>query len=442
MKTKRTYKTVDVERVSLPRLLAAIAGAVVVAIDVAKTAMVAGFADAAGKTHELVRFSHPRQTLLFVELLCQLRHEGRAVEVAMEPTGVYGDALRFQLREREFPVFQVDPKRVHDASSFLDGSPSQHDPKACTLIAFLHAQKLSKPWRVRSGEERRARILLKEHQMHATPEMELYNELEAVTAASWPELNGLMSHDVHWPLELLSRYPSPRAVREAPPDEVKALLVQVSRGGLADETIARVLFTARTTAGEQLDTDEERFIAKLCGLALEHREQLDDVSKRMRALVAAQPELCAVADAIGPAATTALFALVGNPSGYESAGALEKACGLNLKERSSGMKRGQLAITKRGPAKVRQLLYLAALRLIRAEPLARAWYEARTAYKGGIKMKAVVAVMRKMLRAVFHVARGQPFDPGKLFDARRLRLAPSPVAQPQPPGSDTTSSAA
>lgn len=442
MKTKRTYKTIDVERVSLARLVAAIASTVVVAIDVAKTAMVAGFADAAGKTHELVRFSHPRQTLLFVELLCQLRQQGREVEVAMEPTGVYGDALRFQLRERSFPVFQVDPKRVHDASSFLDGSPSQHDPKACTLIAFLHAQKLSKPWRVKSGEERRARVLLKEHQMHAAPEMDLYNELEAVTATSWPELNGLMAHDVNWPLELLSRYPSPRAVRQAPPEEVESMLLQVSRGRLAGETIARVLTTARTTTGEQLDADEERFVAKLCRIALEHREQLDAVGKRMRSLVAEQPELSAVADAIGPAATTALFALVGSPSSYESAGALEKACGLSLKERSSGMKRGQLTITKRGPAKVRQLLYLAALRLIHDEPLARAWYEARTAYKGGLKTKAVVAVMRKMLRAVFHVARGQRFDVGKLFDARRLGLPPTPLAPPPPLGSATTSSAA
>ena len=106
MKTKRTYKTVDVEKVSLARLLAAIAGTVVVAIDVAKTAMVAGFADAAGKTQELVRFSHPRQTLVFVELLARLREAGRAVEVAMEPTGVYGNSLRFQLRARDFPVFQ------------------------------------------------------------------------------------------------------------------------------------------------------------------------------------------------------------------------------------------------------------------------------------------------------------------------------------------------
>lgn len=436
MKTKRTYKTVDVEKVSLARLLAAIAGTVVVAIDVAKTAMVAGFADAAGKTQELVRFSHPRQTLVFVELLARLREAGRAVEVAMEPTGVYGNSLRFQLRARDFPVFQVDPKRVHDASSFLDGSPSQHDPKACTLIAFLHAQKLSKPWREKSSEERRARILLKEHQMHAAPEMDAYNELEALSAASWPELNELMSHDLRWPLELLSLYPSPSRVRQAPASEVKSLLVTVSRGRLSEETIARVLSSARTTAGERLDAEEEGFISKLCRLILEHRRQLDEVSERMRALVAAQPELSAVAETVGPAATTALFALVGNPSAYESAGALEKACGMTLKERSSGMKRGQLTLTKRGPAKVRQLLYLAALRLVRDEPLARAWYEARTAFKGGIKIKAVVAVMRKLLRAVFHVARGQPFDVGKLFDARRLAPAPQPS-----PLSDTTSSA-
>jgi transposase len=432
---KRTYKTIDVEKVSVARLLAAIAGTVIVAVDVAKEAMVAGFADAAGKTHELVRFSHPRQTPLFLELLARLREAERSVEVAMEPTGVYGNALRFQLRAHDLPVFQVDPKRVHDAAEILDGTPSSHDPKACTLIAFLHAQKLSKPWRERTPQERRARILLKEHAMHAVPEMAAYNELEALTSASWPELNQLIDHDLRWPLELLSRWPSPRGVRQAAASEVRSLLHKVSRGRLSSETIERVLSTARNTQGEALDAAEEMFVGKLCRIILEHRKQLDEISERMRAFVGEQPELSAICSVIGPAATTAIHALVGSPSSYESAGALEKACGLNLKERSSGKRRGQLAITKRGPAKVRQLLYLAVLRLIREDPVARAWYEARTAYKGGLKVKAVVALMRKLLRAVFHVARGQPFDSSKLFDTRRLAVSPSLA-------STTTSSAA
>jgi transposase len=421
MKSKRTYKTVDVEKLVVSKLLGVIAGTVVAAIDVAKEAMVVGFADVAGKTHELARFSHPRQTMLFIELLEHLRRGGREVQVAMEPTGVYGNALRHQLRARDFPVFQVDPKRTHDAAAVLDGTKSQHDPKSCTLIAFLHAQGLSKPWREQSAQERRARVLLKEQRMYSVPEMSLYNELEAMTSASWPELNELMDHELRWPVELLAKYPGARAVREAPSGEVKAHLLNVSRKRLSEQQIERVLATARTTTGEGLELAEEEFLAKVCVSILEHREKLKELSTRIESLTESSVELRSIRSVIGPTATLAVFALIGTPSSYGSAGALEKACGLSLKERSSGMKRGQLSITKRGPSRVRQLLYLAALRFVRDDDLARAWYQNRTAYKGGVKVKALVAVMRKMLRAVFHVARGAAFDSAKLFDARRLK---------------------
>lgn len=424
MSKKRTYRSLDVEKVRIEQLLAIgpTGSKVVISIDVAKKDMVAGFGDQGGKVHQLVRFAHPVQTRTFLELVERLRDQERDVEVVMEPTGTYGDALRFQLRSREVPVYRVDPKRVHDFSYVVDGNTSQHDPKACTVIAALHAQQRSERWRERTKEERHARVLLKEHRVYADREMELYNELEAMTAANWPELNALMSHPVRWPLELLARYPGAACVAKAPADEVEKHLRKVSRGQLSDEVIQRVLSTAKTTTGERLETVEEEFLAKICTLMLTARAELADLDKRMAALAESTEPMARVRQVIGPAATLAVFALVGDPAQYGSAGAFLKGCGLNLKVRSSGEKKGRLMITKRGPAKVRQLLYLAALRFIEHDELARAWYEERTAYKGKIKVKAVVAVMRKLARGVFHVARGHAFDSNKLFDAKRLNL--------------------
>jgi len=45
------------------------------------------------------------------------------------------------------------------------------------------------------------------------------------------------------------------------------------------------------------------------------------------------------------------------------------------------------------------------------------------AYKAELPLKAIVAVMRKVARALWHVARGETFDVTKLFDVRRLDLA-------------------
>jgi transposase len=95
--------------------------------------------------------------------------------------------------------------------------------------------------------------------------------------------------------------------------------------------------------------------------------------------------------------------------------------GLNLKEHSSGQHKGQLRITKRGSGTVRRYLFLAALRLIQKDPLIEQWYQAKIDRNGGrVKMKAVVAVMRKLARALWHVAQGQPFEAAKLVNAHHL----------------------
>ena len=107
-----------------------------------------------------------------------------------------------------------------------------------------------------------------------------------------------------------------------------------------------------------------------------------------------------------------------------------KALGLNLKEKSSGKHQGALHITKRGPGVTRLFLYLAALRLVQRDPIVKAWYAKKVARQGGIaKNRAVVAVMRKLAKALWHVAGGVAFDSRKLFDVSRLRLAMEPPTE-------------
>ena len=55
------------------------------------------------------------------------------------------------------------------------------------------------------------------------------------------------------------------------------------------------------------------------------------------------------------------------------------------------------------------------------DPVVKAWYEHKVARQGGkYKNKAVVAVMRKLAAALWHVARGKVFDSKLLFDAAKL----------------------
>jgi transposase len=123
----------------------------------------------------------------------------------------------------------------------------------------------------------------------------------------------------------------------------------------------------------------------------------------------------------GKATAAVLVHDVGDPASFGSSRAYLKAYGLNLKEKSSGMQHGRPSITKRGPSRARKYLWLAACRWIQTSAEARAWYERKVERDGGRRARAVVALMRKLCKALFHVARGAPFDTEKLFDIGRLK---------------------
>jgi hypothetical protein len=95
MKKKRTYSSTDVERLDVLTILSLLTVGCIVSVDVAKTKFVAAIATVAGEVLKIIRFSHPRQTLAFLRVVEALRDAQLAPRVVMEPTGTYGDALRY-----------------------------------------------------------------------------------------------------------------------------------------------------------------------------------------------------------------------------------------------------------------------------------------------------------------------------------------------------------
>jgi transposase len=133
-----------------------------------ETAIFAGFMIEQHEIHTTVKWQHPMETPLFVKLLNTLSGNTK-IEVAMEPSGTYGDMLRDQVLNIDVPVFRVSPKRAHDAAEVYDGVPSQHDPKCAAIIAKLHLDGASEPWPFKSDFERKLKA--------TTRTMTLYQEL-------------------------------------------------------------------------------------------------------------------------------------------------------------------------------------------------------------------------------------------------------------------------
>ena len=100
-------------------------------------------------------------------------------------------------------------------------------------------------------------------------------------------------------------------------------------------------------------------------------------------------------------------------------------------ERSSGTYQGQLRISKRGHARTRQWLYFAALRLVQKRGV-RPWYQAKKVGHERDARRLLVAVMRKLAVALYHVGvRNEEFQPRRLFGRigkRRGRSAQRAIA--------------
>lgn len=433
---KRTYRTVSVQQVDVEKLSNELGldSRCVVAIDIAKKKMVAGISDGQpGGRHQLVRFDHPKETREFLSLLEKLEERGHKLEAVMEPTGVYGDSLRYQLGLRQVPVFRVDGKRVHDAAEMLDGVPSMHDAKACTLIAHLHVNNLSKPWRERTPVERALRCLVDERELYAKPFEACCGQLEALVSRHWPELSEHLDYQRAWHLHLLVQMPSPAEIATET-TQAAELLRKCSRGKLSPERIEILLGLADDSLGTPMEQGERDLLQALVRQMLMLRDNVAAVDGRIEAAMDASKGHQQLRTLLGVVTTAVILADLGDPAQYGSCAAVEKAAGLNLKIQASGNKTGErsLHITKRGPSRVRRYLFLAALRLLQKDPIVTRWYHARTSYQGGLKLKAVVAVMRKLTRALPHVSRGEPFDASKLFDTRKLPAPalPTPAEDP------------
>ena len=397
----------------------------VVGIDVAKADFFASVMDASRQVRVTVKWTHPADSREFVEFVSMLS-EDATVELAMEPTGVYGDALRERLLRRGHALYRVSPKRAHDAAEVYDGVPSLHDAKSAAIIARLHQDGASEPWPVLSDHERGLTAALRVLELHDKQMQRNIGQLEACVSRHWPELTTIMSLTRATLVELLATYGGPAAVARDP-DGARELMGRVGRHMLASEIIEAVVASAHSSFGMGQTDEETRMVRAIAAECRRHQLASNKARRRVERLSVSDGASLNIGKVVGKTTAAVLTASVGTATKYETASAYEKSFGLNLKEKSSGRRKGALHITKRGPGVARRYLYLAVLRLLQTDEVIQAWYAKKAKRDGGCKQKAIIAIMRKLVRALWHVARGNAFDSTKLYDVSRLELEEVPT---------------
>jgi transposase len=428
---KRTYRSIDVNKVDAAALAAQVGSRAVIGLDIAKSKQLAAVAKGVDEVVEVFHFVQPQETPAFFALCEGLRAEGVQVEVAMESTGTYGEAIRAGLQQRGFTVYLVAASKVHGSAEVFDGTPSHHDAKAAAQVAWLHLLGRSSEWKARGDDERQLRALTAALERREARMQGDHNRLEALMAAHWPELDRELKLNGAAVLSLLAEYGSPAAVTKHSVAAGK-LLEKVGGPFLARATIDAVLQSAARTTGVPMLDEERQYVRTVARELLADRRMRDGERRQVERLcrtVAPEPLMRAV----GVLTTGVLLCHSLDPRNYGCATEYEKALGLNLKENSSGKLQGRgVHITKRGSSKARKLLHLAALRLIMNEPIVRAWFTKKRERDGArAGTKGVVAVTRKLAKALWYVARGDEFDAAKLFDTRRLVVIPNKPRAPR-----------
>ena len=341
--------------------------------------------------------------------------QGRALVVALEPSGSYGDAFRQAVSDAGLAIHRVSPKAAHDHAETFDGVPSQHDGKDAAVVADLARIGRSKPWAYEAPSaldqelewwvdraETARRIL----QLWA-------GRLEGRLARHWPEVIQLFKTQSPTLLKTLLEYGGPEALACDP--QAAAKVQSYGRGYLKAPRVQEMIASASRTVGVRLTELDRHRLREYAQQALAARAQLHEARSQLQALAQQRPALRAMGPVVGMATACVLWSYLGDPSGYYCGAAYVKAMGLNLKERSSGVYKGRLMISKRGFAVPRFWMYLAAMRWVRREPV-RAWYQRKKAQDGGKGARALVGIMRRLSLAAHAVgAHGVAFEPRRLF---------------------------
>jgi transposase len=413
--SKRAYRATSVNQVNWEEIARRKEGlGVILGVDVGKFDVLVVCRWSDGSFERPWRVKNPWEIPTLVAIARRIQAERRLV-VAMESSGTYGDALRQALTHSAIEIQRIGGKAAHDYAEVFDGVPSQHDGKDAAVVAELAALGKGSPWSFEATEPWEQELSYWVEEMVTQRQIVTLwqGRLEGLVARHWPEALQVLKLSSGTLLRIWKRYGSPEALAADP-----GARAQLARWGgrlLTPQKIDELLCGARSSVGAPVGPWPQRQIQEDAEKALAARKQANTARRQLRRLATGHPVLEAQGKVVGVPTACVLWVCTGDPRKFDSAAAYRKAMGLNLTERSSGTYQGQLRISKRGSARTRQWLYFAVLRLVQTCGV-RPWYQAKKASDGGDACRVLVAVMRKLALALYHVGvRNEEFQPPRLF---------------------------
>jgi transposase len=368
---------------------------------------------------------------LLTSVFVALKGVCTSVVVGLESTGTYSDAVRYAMTEAGLEVQRVSGKSVSDYKEIFDGVPSQHDGKDAAMIAELtsYGKGTLWPFTFASDDEQRLRHQVARLEAFRVQATQWQGRLEGLLSRHWPEVTNLLRLSSVTLLKICREYGSPA---ELASDQEAASTVR-QWGRLSWSRAREIVESARGTRGIPIGEGERSWLKEVAAEVYHALKETRACEDQLRQMAERHPVMRNFVGQVGATTLCVIWVTVGDPAKYTSSGAFLKALGLNLKELSSGKRKGELSISKRGPGLARKYLYFWALRAT-TTPSLKEWYgkfrrvgcngKSSLEYRS---MKGLIAIMRKLCRSLWYTrCRGLTFSydkvfPGKPLVNRRLR---------------------
>lgn len=261
---KRAYRSTEITKVNIAQLAEKVKGKkVIFGVDIAKQDNYGALLIWEEKEPVItIKWRHPERSREMVQVLKSLG--ATQVEVALEPSGTYGDPIRKLFWDEGIEVYRVSAKRSHDAVEVYDGVPSWHDAKSGAVIGKLHVDGVSRLWKMEEGDARDLAAVVNTMDMVQQQYQQNANRMEALMARHWPEAGEIVDLGSATFLEMLGRFGSAQEVgRQA--GEARQLLRKVAGRFLAQEKIEKLIGSAQKTIGLPMtvvETEEIIFLAR------------------------------------------------------------------------------------------------------------------------------------------------------------------------------------
>lgn len=332
------------------------------------------------------------------------------VLVGFESTDPYAEPLLHYLRSKQLRLVQVNPMHTKRLKELQGNSPNKTDQKDPKVIADIinlgHALSVIVP----EGPAAELRRLTQARHRSVERRSALFNQLQHLLFVIFPEFSQVIKDfKTKSAKYFLKRWSSPDEILKQNQKAMERCMWKVSYGRIKKERIEALYTAAKTSVG--IKQGQEGIVMEIKNI-LRLIEATDifvfDLEQKMSESLKLIPYSQSILSikGIGTVTAAGLIGEVGDFRQFKTISEITKLAGLDLFEISSGKHKGTRRISKRGRSLMRKFLFNAAVQMISQVGIMKETYQ-NYLKRGMIKMKALTAIARKLLRIIFALVRDQ-----------------------------------